>query len=63
MQSSQLTSILSVAVSSSSPPFPGCSGVFLKSSEDECDVLVPGEQLGDSPSSPQRDDLCGPGGL
>lgn len=43
--------------------FPGCSGVSQQACEDECDIMVPGEQLGDSTPSPQRDDLCGPRGL
>lgn len=42
---------------------PGCSGVSHRACEDECDIMVPGEQLGHSAPPPQRDDLCGPGGL
>ena len=43
--------------------FPECSGVSQQACEDECDIMVPGEQLGDPTPSPQRDDLCGPRGL
>lgn len=30
---------------------------------DECDLLVPGEQRGDTSPAPPRNDLCGPGRL
>jgi len=43
--------------------FPGCSGVSQQPREDECDVMVPGEQLGVETPSAQGDDLCGPRGL
>lgn len=36
-----------------------CSSIL----QDELDLLVPGEQRGDPPPSPQRNDLCGPGRL
>ena len=43
--------------------FPGCSGVSQQTCEDECDIMVPGKQLGHSPPPSQRDDLCWPRGL
>lgn len=43
--------------------FPGCSGVSQQACENECDIMVLGEQLRHSASPPQRDDLCRPRGL
>lgn len=36
---------------------------FLSRREDECDIMVLGEQLGHSTPSPKRDDFCGSRGL
>lgn len=40
--------------------YPGCKASSGRSSEDECDIMVPGEQLGHAAPVAAGDDLCGP---